>query len=367
MNATVARIVELLFEDLVMTEEVTAIKDELMNNCQERFEDMITAGMSEDEATGAVVESLKGMEEVLAEYPRKVEAGKEDQDGQMTFRPEQVDVVNVNLRSADVYVDASDDGMIHVDYDREECEGLRVRLEDKKLVIDEEPIVTTGKSKHAHFEVHSDIKINSLADIGKLLKNIRINAAINCDMIRICLPVSMTPDICINTTSGDIDVRNIHPSEMKLNSTSGDLDVTMDESHCLKEAKLNTVSGDINAELCSTRCSVSTMSGDVELGGAQDQVWVSSVSGDVRACVDAVQMEFKTVSGDATVSCLSQRVQTVQGNTVSGDIELHLPENVGAVLQTQTTSGEVRNHAGNRGAYTAQVTLKTISGDMTIR
>ena len=65
MNATVQRIVELLFEDLEISAEVQAIKDEVMNNCQERYEDLLAQGLSEDEATGAVVESLKGRVTVI--------------------------------------------------------------------------------------------------------------------------------------------------------------------------------------------------------------------------------------------------------------------------------------------------------------
>ena len=65
MNATVSRIVELLFEDVQMTEETEAIHDEVMNNCQERYASLVAEGYSEDDAIGAVVESLKGMDEVL--------------------------------------------------------------------------------------------------------------------------------------------------------------------------------------------------------------------------------------------------------------------------------------------------------------
>ena len=71
MNETVAKIVELLFQDVEMNGEVQAIHDEVMNNCQERFGDLLARGLTEDEAVAAVVESLKGMEEVLAGYPRR--------------------------------------------------------------------------------------------------------------------------------------------------------------------------------------------------------------------------------------------------------------------------------------------------------
>ncbi len=58
MNTTVARIVEIMFQNTQMSDEVQALKDEVMNNCQERYQDMIDRGMDEDEAVAAVVDSL---------------------------------------------------------------------------------------------------------------------------------------------------------------------------------------------------------------------------------------------------------------------------------------------------------------------
>ena len=37
MNASVRRIVELVFQDVELTDEVRALREEVMNNCQERY------------------------------------------------------------------------------------------------------------------------------------------------------------------------------------------------------------------------------------------------------------------------------------------------------------------------------------------
>ena len=68
MNQTVKRIVDLLFEDTVENEETRALHEELMNNCQEHYEDLTSRGLTEDEATEEVVDSLKGMKELGEEY-----------------------------------------------------------------------------------------------------------------------------------------------------------------------------------------------------------------------------------------------------------------------------------------------------------
>ena len=75
-NETVERIVNLLFQDVEMTDEVQALYDETMSNCQERYQDMTSRGLSDDDAIAAVVESLKGMEDVISQYPKKSEARK---------------------------------------------------------------------------------------------------------------------------------------------------------------------------------------------------------------------------------------------------------------------------------------------------
>ena len=77
MNAKVTQMIELLFRDVEGSEEVQALHDEVLNNCHDRFEDLVRSGLSEDEALAAVMESLTGMEDVLKEYPRKAESREE--------------------------------------------------------------------------------------------------------------------------------------------------------------------------------------------------------------------------------------------------------------------------------------------------
>ena len=93
-NETVERIVNLLFQDVEMTDEVQALYDETMSNCQERYQDMTSRGLSDDDAIAAVVESLKGMEDVISQYPKKSESPEAEEAP----------------KSADVPVDDDGDG-----------------------------------------------------------------------------------------------------------------------------------------------------------------------------------------------------------------------------------------------------------------
>ena len=84
MNASIHGIIDHMFRDTVENAETKALHEELLNNCLEHYDDLIARGMSETEAIDAVVESLKGMKEVIDEYPKKNSVNNEEQTFQKT-------------------------------------------------------------------------------------------------------------------------------------------------------------------------------------------------------------------------------------------------------------------------------------------
>lgn len=155
-NETVERIVNLLFQDVEMTDEVQALYDETMSNCQERYQDMTSRGLSDDDAIAAVVESLKGMEDVISQYPKKSEAPEaeeapksaevpvdDDGDGEQTdftFHPADIGRIEMTMVCDDVHLEESPDGDVHVRF--EDVEGAKAsicRIEDGVLRVCRDP------------------------------------------------------------------------------------------------------------------------------------------------------------------------------------------------------------------------------------
>ena len=54
MNASISGMIDLLFKDTAMNNETRALYEELLNNCQEHYDDLIGRGLSETEALDAV-------------------------------------------------------------------------------------------------------------------------------------------------------------------------------------------------------------------------------------------------------------------------------------------------------------------------
>ena len=271
MNETVARIVEIMFQNTEMNDEVQAIKDEVMNNCQERYQDLVNRGVDEDQAIAAVVESLKGMEEVIAQYPRKHEELEDldDMDDDMddtevdkVFAAYLVKQVMVTLPSDDVNVETSMDENVHVYYDKEDFKNIRVQLNNGVLAIDRMNEVEKPESPRVKVEIsqkddeEEESGWQNLSDmissIGKKLNKLRVNIQINNQgggEITIAVPENHPVELDIHTASGDVDIDGVNATTIAAGTTSGDVTVQLPGDVKPQEIKVKGTSG------CAGGCS----------------------------------------------------------------------------------------------------------------
>lgn len=408
MNDTVARIVEIMFQDVEMNEETAAIRDEVMNNCQERYNDLVISGVSEDDAIAAVIESLKGMEDVLAPYKRRRHrhADTYDLDDEMEdlesgdrdvqFPAGEIHRVELCLVSEDVRIEPSADNFFHVLWDAAEnplvqayaqngvlkiergAEGgktARKERFDTHIKTDFENMV---RSEHGKIEIDMsglDRAMKSLGDSMKRMFSRAANGDINirlgfCDSeVTVQVPHSAMPHMKLLTTSGDINVWHVALADLNVTSTSGDITIALHEDESLKLAELRTTSGDIEATTFTHEMIIASTSGDVEVEGYYHDLTVNTISGDIDVRADVKNMTFKAVSGDVDLAFDSVEIREVRGSTISGDIDIDLPDGIGFMdIQTQTRSGDVttRHHCDGVGP-TVTGSVTSMSGDITIR
>lgn len=384
MNATVARIVEIMFQNTEMSDEVMALKDEVMNNCQERYQDMIARGMNEDEAIAAVVDSLKGMEEVIAEYPRKGgyesvydededEDEDEDTEQDLVFSAQQIKRVSVMLTSDDINFEASDDDYIHVYYDREEMPNLVVAANGSTLKIERDNKAEVRVEKNQPMEEMNQ-EWNSFSDLMNGIKKMIGSIKVNCQYggggeVTIALPQEYEIAVEIRATSGDVDVNDVNLSEILVETTSGDVSITLDEDKQPASIRVKGSSGDVDINASTPRLTINTVSGDVEYNGDCPDISVTTVSGDAQIDGAMRQVNLKSVSGDIGLRVGNDTLQNVNCNTTSGDLTIHLPASLrGQVgVRMQTVSGNQRNRYGESlGAPIAWVNAHSVSGDVTV-
>ncbi len=372
MNKTVARIVELLFDGLEESEEIRLLREEVMNNCQERYEDLTAQGLSEDDAIAAVVHSLEGMESMLSSYPRKPaeetarngsggfvreeKAGEDPAAALAAMDKAGIRALKISCINADVTVTEGPE--ISLEYNEENVDVIVAERSGDTLVLRQ-------REKAGN---HAAEFTGSFTGILGGLKSFFVNIT-KTPSIRLSVPAGLlsraqvqtvsgeviwkadTEELKIGGNSGDQEVRTgreIRLRNLEMTSMSGDLEV----SACADEVMLKTLSGDAEAEVDGSRLTVNTTSGDASFRGKAGNVRIQSVSGDVEC-------ELKDGNGDADIFAKS----------VSGDVTVELPGETEEIsLSTHTVSGDVeRGDFRENGNAGMRIRAETISGDITVR
>lgn len=124
--------------------------------------------------------------------------------------------------------------------------------------------------------------------------------------------------------------------EVEAGTVSGDGLVSGITGH----TKLNTVSGSVMADRTGGQLHVNTVSGDVIARNHDGVLTAKSVSGEVTASGRFSNIRANTVSGDMSFD-LHGFTHDFGANSVSGDLTLRLPHDVGVDIVAKSASGAV--------------------------
>lgn len=402
MNETVAKLVDIVFRDTERTEEVQILYEQVRMDCQERFEDLIRNGMDEDEAIAAVVESLKGMEEVLKDYPlRKTEevASEEKKVAQpsqsrIDLPKDAIESIHVTVYSHDVYILRSKDEKVHV---YTEAKEIAIHSENHAICVEEKKV--NLNKKEFFFSI---LRMHNLPDEPLYIeipeKN-SLSADISAGIGEIFWEGAELGSAMLKTTSGDIHLKGqeCHIGKMEIRSTSGDVHLHDDAD--ADEMIISTTSGDIRGSVQCGRMEAHTVSGDMaihgkarelhadtlsgelELSGTYDTAWCKSMSGDLdidAACNDMLAVstsgdihlsgknhtvKMQSTSGDIITTV---RTKEIQCTTTSGDVEMNVRESEELErVSAETRSGDVQVLLPKNQSY--RVHMNTNSGDSSAR
>lgn len=104
--------------------------------------------------------------------------------------------------------------------------------------------------------------------------------------------------------------------------------------------RLNTVSGAVTAENTSGELQVNTVSGQVSVRNHQGVLTAKSISGEVTASGHFTHVRTNTVSGHLEFNLLGY-TQDFGSNSVSGDLAITLPADVGVDIVAKSAGGAV--------------------------
>jgi DUF4097 and DUF4098 domain-containing protein YvlB len=124
--------------------------------------------------------------------------------------------------------------------------------------------------------------------------------------------------------------------EVEAGTVSGDGMVSGISGH----SRLSTVSGSVLADGTSGELAVNTVSGEVIARNHHGVLTARSVSGEVTASGEFTNIRANTVSGDLSFD-LQGFTRDFGANSVSGDVTIRLPHDVGVDIVAKSASGAV--------------------------
>jgi hypothetical protein len=143
----------------------------------------------------------------------------------------------------------------------------------------------------------------------------------------------------VNHTSDNSAVISIAVPEnidVEAGTVSGDGMVSGVTGH----TRLNTVSGSVMADSTSGELHINTVSGEVAARNHTGILTAKSVSGEVTASGHLSNIRANTVSGDMSFDLLGF-TKDFGANSVSGDLTIRLPRDVGVDIVAKSASGAV--------------------------
>ncbi len=195
---------------------------------------------------------------------------------------------------------------------------------------------------------------------------------------RLVVHVPRRSSVSAALVSADLKVSHLE-GMATLQTVSGDV-----EGDVGQNVQVSVVSGEVRLVAANARAiNVRSISGDVTVTGGGGDVDVSTVSGDIDLTLATVRRgRLKTVSGELKASLALADDGQLDGESVSGDIDVKFQAAPVADFALQTFSGEISNCFGPKpeeppygpgsrlvfrnGAATGHVRLETKSGDIDI-
>jgi DUF4097 and DUF4098 domain-containing protein YvlB len=151
------------------------------------------------------------------------------------------------------------------------------------------------------------------------------------------------------------------PQDSELDVSAVSADVTAMKVSGIQ--RLQSVSGEISAELAQADADIKNVSGDITLHGHGQpaNVHLSTVSGDVKIEHAAGDLDVGTVSGDVKGSLDGTR--SLRARSTSGDVNLVGKLTSSPTVDVESVSGEITLKASADGGFSYELT--SFSGDIT--
>ncbi|MFA6941566.1 MAG: DUF4097 family beta strand repeat-containing protein [Clostridiaceae bacterium] len=351
-----------LFKNAPDTKRAEELKEELMANLIDRYNDLTESGKSEDEAIDITIEGIGDVNELIRsigifspsfhittfkdvnEIIRSIGGGTIPvrKDSRNQYEEEMLtdgcDKVRLNFSNYDIEVSTTNEDKIRVVQSSSE----KISREEKMTVTrDGRCINIRGNDRSLYFNL--------------------FNFGSSSNKIELYIPRSYHQDLEITTKSGDIGILE----ELELNN------LTCSQVSGALEVKRNVYINNFTSK---------TTSGDMKIPKLEAEFYkISTISGDINIRSLSGSGDISAISGNVNLNSLKLN-EYINIKSISGDIDVSAPDNTGFIFEANTVSGDIdsdfnmyyKNKRGNKAEITygdgpfKKISVSTVSGDINL-
>ena len=392
MKDRISEAIRELFENAPDTEEVKELQEEMISNAEEKYEDLIQRGFTEEQAYTMVMGSIGDIQELLSEVGEQsddFEDAKKDfwekqgeyWDKQCEYWEWQAENLEKQARNIGNQAKKAFDGIMESGFFEEIAGSFKQIIDDigttfqngfekateakpgtsrnfstdgiSKIIIE---VANCAMDVDVQLTTDEEIEITEslLSDDAQKGPSLEFSVSGNtlkvsypayalCSgrrgIIRVFLPEGFAgtlEEMKITTSSGDVTMEDLGAAKQSIKTVSGDV-----KGACsMGEVNIGTVSGDVVFEAIEGDAQIHTVSGDITLCKAVGKVNLSATSGDI----DVEQLEgdgvIRSTSGDVEVN-IAKAGEKLEVSSMSGDAKVTLPEETSVQMTLNSASGDL--------------------------
>ncbi|MBO7340535.1 MAG: DUF4097 family beta strand repeat protein, partial [Lachnospiraceae bacterium] len=395
MKDKIKSVITDLFENAPESQEVQELQEEMISNAEEKYEELIQRGFTEEQAYTMVMGSIGDIQELIAEIAQTEEGestkdsakneywekqceywkwqgenfsktakkfgqqmeeqannlGQQAKEAMAAFMNSSMfETMSSSFKQiiSDIGVNFQNDDGLYKDmqicnerkFAPDGIASINMELQNSPIDVD---VQLTMEPEILIQELYNkDPQENQLLEYTVSGKQLKIQYGPKLigfprrGVVRVFLPESFAgklEELKILTASGDVTLEDLGADKQVIKTVSGDISGACS----IGDVNLSTVSGDIAFESIEGEVTIHTVSGDVKAGKIAGKANVNTTSGDVKVKEFQGDGVFRSVSGD--ISCNATKTgEKLEVGTASGDVEIKLPEDTSVQMTLKTAS-----------------------------
>ena len=329
------------FAPYVMSTELENLKEEILANATDHYNDLLSQGKSAAEAEETVLASLGDIKGLLQE----IGAPKKEAFRSAQFTLDR-DVIRDFADSVTGIFTRALDSLGH-DGTRTEVYANIERIEINGVSVDIAVLPSNDELVHVSAEGNQDEISFEVIDDTLIIKEVLSGNLIFRSGMDLALEVPSTlRSMDVQVVSGDLNINGVSLEKLCFQSTSGDLTI---RHGSLGAMYMRSLSGDVYARLNDL-----------------DSFDAKLASGDVDIkCIYGGEFSAETQSGDIDAE-FGETVTSFFSKATSGDVSVKLPRNINTAPNLSSLSGSIDTSLPSYPDG-VPVTIRTISGDIKLR